>query len=362
MVRDPRIPSSISDLDSGEPTCPAPPPLAGTDDSSNLGYTLPVRIKLTNGIMLAGYSPAVAHYGQGLPFYTTLRGLTGWVNARVQLPSMKFMIDPADVTFCEGAGVSVATPATTSHPDWGGWDCEFDCGSWSVATRPDGSQFHPIPSTFSDFFLYDPSREPSGQLNAEDLVVNEVGARLKDVRADGALDLEIDLALGLTLQQGDGSATHQFPVDLAGTFTTVAKAPITPDASGVPWDIGEPPPRRPSYLPARPLRGAVEGESATVGSNTFSFDTRRLDALQDPEQRWMAANLATFIFGMDKYGTTLIGDQPWFDAYSRYFDDVTYGRQSFLPMAPGLAESSIDQTIDKIGLRQGVPAGCGFDQ
>ncbi|MEV5000764.1 hypothetical protein [Nocardioides sp. LML1-1-1.1] len=360
VSRDPRLPSGVADLASGDPSCPAPAPLAATDDGSPEGYTLPVRIKVTNGTMVAGYSPSADHWGQGVPYSTTLRGLTGWVNARVQLPSMKLLVDRDDVDFCDGAGVSIADISGITPPDWGTWDDE---GSYvnSRKTRADGSEFYAYPGTFLGSYLYAPDMEPARRLNVEDLAVKSISAKLSGIRADGSLDLSVDLALGATLAIGNGNPDLQFPIDIKGTFSTAVKMPITPQVSGISWDIGEPPSKRSPMMPTKPLAGAVEGGRTSVGSNAFTFDTGRLDAMPPGDGRSLAVSLLTFLYGSDKYGADVLLDQPWGDYYNAFINGMLDGSASFPAIAEGVSEVGVDMTVDKVGLPKGVPAGYGFD-
>lgn len=363
VSRDPKIPQSIADLRSGEPSCAAPAPLAATDDSSDDGYTLPIRIKLTNGMLLAGFSPAAQHWKQTLPFQVTMGGLTGWVNARVQLPSMNLLVEPRDVHICDDgrARLGISDLGVAQYPEVAALDEEWGYAD-TASTQPDGSPFYPVPGTFSGkFSLSHPDAAPSNRYEVRDPVVNSVSAALVGMRSSGELELETKLSLGVTIARGDGF--YEFPVDFSGTFSTAVKAPITPRIQDdVSWDIGDPVPERRSYLPTKPLPGAAEGSTTTVGSEKFVFDTSRLEALPtDNDARSLGVSLSTFLFGVDKYGQNILLDQPWAEGYGAYLSGMLDGSLPFFPMTPGVADLSIDMTVDRIGLPTGPPPGFGFD-
>lgn len=356
---DPELPSSMADLNSGEPTCAAPTPLAGTDDASPQGYTLPVRIKITNGIMLAGYSPAAAHWKQPVPFMMSMQGLTGWVNARVQLPSMNLLVEPGDVTFCKGgAHIGIKGANTAQYPEWGPLD---DPGPWAVYHHSDGSRYNPPPGTFPAYF-YSPRADaaPGRRLDLTDVTVKSVSASLTGLGARGELGLETKMTLDARIVRGDGGLVD-IPVGISGTFSTAAKGVITTPTANVPWDIGARPGPRSSYLPAKALPGAVEGATTTLGSATPIIDTSRLDALPQGDSRGVATTLYGALYDLDKYGQSVIVDEPWFDLYNAAIFGMIDGSGSFFPPDPGAADVSVDMTIDRIGLPKGVPLGYGFD-
>jgi len=364
---------TVADLASGPPTCAAPAPLAATSAGSPEGYTVPVRIKLTNGTMLAGYSAAAAHYGQKIPFTSRLAGLTGWVNARIQLPSMKVLVLPHDVTFCDSGYFALAYTANGAifPPDYGIWDCGVDCvDPRQVQTQPDdGATFVAIPGTIQgpspaddDGYLYGPPGADS-RVDVRDLVANSIDARVTGLGADGSLNFSVDLKLGATVAQHVtvGAPAFSFPVDIAGTFSTAVKLPVAPQSpDGLSWVSGLP--ERPSYLPAKTLSGAVEGSTATIGSNRFTFDNTRLDAVSPTDPgRSVAVSIAPLMVGTDKYGVTLLQDWPWQDNFAPWISGVLDGSQPFPQIPSGAADVSMDMTIDQIGLPRGIPAGYGWD-
>ena len=364
LSRDPQLPGSIADLRSGDPSCAAPAPLAATDSGAAEGYTLPVRIKVTNGMMLAGYSPAAAHWKQGVPFSLQLRGLTGWVNARVQLPSMKILVDPADAVMCDGARLAVAQPGTAPYPDWdwAAWDDPGN-GSWSLSQKPDGSMEAAPPGTFISYIYRRFGSDNPGQtLVIENTRVKSVKAALSGLTVSGALELRVDLDLDLDVVRGDHEPGVQFPLGVSGTFTTQVKAPFAPPTTNVPWDVGQvKPAKHPSYLPTTTLSGAVEGATSTVGSSDVDIDVSRLDDVTDAQAKGIATSLYSFLYGVDPWGQGIVFDEPWGDQYSQWSGNASQGLASFFPPDRGVADVSADMTIERIGLPKGPPSGYGFD-
>lgn len=364
LSRDPQLPGSVADLRSGDPSCAAPGPLDATDAGSAEGYTLPVRIKVTNGMMLAGYSPAAAHWRQGVPFSLQLRGLTGWVNARVQLPSMKILVDPADAVMCDGARLAVAQPGTAPYPDWdwAAWDDPGN-GSWSLASQADGTLEAAPPGTFISYiYRLFGADDPGQTLVIENAKVKSVEAALADLTPNGALKLRVDLDIDLDVVRGDHQPGVQFPLGVSGTFTTEVKAPFAPTTANVPWDVGKvQPAKHPSYLPPTTLPGAVEGATSTVGSSEVDIDVSRLNDVTDAQAKGIATSLYSFLYGVDPWGQGIVFDEPNGEQYSQWSGNVSQGLAPFFPPDRGVADVSADMTIERIGLPKGPPSGYGFD-
>lgn len=358
---DPEIPTSVADLRSGEPTCPAPALPPATDASSEDGYTLPVQIKLTNGIMLAGYSPSAAYWKQGVPFSLHLRGMTGWANVRVQLPSMKLLAGPGDVTICDGAGLGVAQPGIAPYPEWGDWAPWNDPWGWIIKDRADGSQVAVPPGVY-DSYTYSPlaSATPGRRLEIENVAVNKVAAKLTGLGSKGELEVAVDLGLDLDVVRGDHVGVS-FPLGVSGTFSTAVKAPFAPPTHNVPWDIGKvPPAQHRSYLPSSTLPGAVEGSTATVGSTDVDIDVSQLkDANTD--SKGLAASLYMFLYGIDPWGLGVVGDEPDNPLYYQWSNEIRDGTRSFFAPDRGVADVGVDMTIDRVGLPKGPPSGYGYD-
>lgn len=363
VSRDPEIPDSLADLRSGDPSCPAPPLLPATDAGSAEGYTLPVRIKISNGIMLAGYSPGAAHWKQAVPFSLGLEGLSGWVNARVQIPSMKLLTDTDDVTFCDGARLGVSNPGNAPFPEWD-WAPWSESWVWTVLNQPDGSEYASPPGTFNSY-LYSrlSTADPGRRLDVENLTVNSLDGSLAGIAPNGELQLSVDLDLDLDVVRADHAPGVEFPLGVRGTFTTTAKAPFAPSTATVPWDIGRTPPaRHASYLPPKTLAGATEGSSSTLGSTDAEIDVSRLDKLTNTDAKGIATNLYGLLYGIDPWGLGVVYDEPDAPQYNQWVSSVMDGSGRFFPPGRNVADVSVDMTIDTIGLPKGPPSGFGFDE
>ncbi len=231
----------------------------------------------------------------------------------------------------------------------------------SVPGHDHGAQVDPLPAAAyvygpdaADQLLLPPVDEHGNKL----LYVSSINASVTGVSPDGSLELSVGLKMGATVESSDGDPNHVFPIDIAGTFSTAVKTPVTPHVpSGVTWDIGEPGlPQRSSSLPSKTLPGAVEGRTATIGSNSFTFDNTRLNAL-DPNtqsgQRYLATTLTTFLFGVDKNGQDILDNEedPNLWDPGHYYDytqnELPNGLAPFPDFSPGIADISMDMTIDR---------------
>lgn len=363
LSRDPALPTSADYLKSGEPTCSAPSPLPGTDSSSAEGFTLPIQIKITNGIMLAGYSPAAAHWNQPVPFSLRLHGLTGWVNARFQIPSMKLLVETSDVTMCDGANLAVAGPASAPYPGWSDWAPWTDINSgWGTETDADGKEVAVPPGTFNSLLYSDASgAAPGRKLVIENVIAKSVDASVTGIAPSGELQLSVDLDLDLDVVRGDHAPSVQLPLGMKGTFSTAVKAPLAPAVTQVPWDVGSPlPQKHDSYLPTKNLPGAEEGAMTTIGSTDASIDVSRLNMISNDTARGIAASLYIFLYGIDPWGNGIVYDEPDGTAYYSWSGGIAQKTEKFFTPDRGIADVSADMTISKLGLPKGVPSGYGF--
>lgn len=358
---------SVEALKTGaDPTCPAPPLPAATEAGSAEGYTVPLRLKLTDGIILAAYSDKSRRWGQKAPFGMRFAGLTGWITARVALPALTIDIAPGDVTLCD-AGSKLAAigafPRALLEP--GEWLPQY------AMEQPDGTQFIPYPGSLSTAF------EGLMDLRLEQFVADRVKATVTGLSADGSLELSTELASTQTASNAHvrppDNATTCPGITMDGTFGTAPKERVTPQPppagsitmtdtfSGAQrsYTPGLPVRQPKVYLPTRPLSGAVEGGRATIGSNWFDV---RVPSPGTPGSARCGGELNLFFYGADDQGQpnfrTEVAD--W-DAFEWWFLDPSGpGGQ---PIVPGLADFSIDVTVDRVGLPRfaDVAPGSGFD-
>lgn len=359
LNRDPYIPTSVAGLkENSGPTCPAPPLPAATDAGSADGYTMPLRLKLSKGVLLVGYTEKAHSWGQEMPFTIQMGGLTGWITARVSLPSLQVEVKPADVQLCDTSNLARSlTPFSRRLLTPENWLSTY------VMNQPDGTEFIPYPGSLALPFI------GLRGMRMEEFVAQQVQASVTAVAADGSLKL----GTSLTSTQTATNAYDRPPdeqticpdVKLHGRFSTEPKQIITPEApegltqtelwSGLTRDyVPEVPERQTQvYLPTRPLSGAVEGGSATIGSNWFDLEVPATGGGR------CGGDLNALFYGADENG-------DW-NANPTYTDPDTFEwwllDNPFLTISPGLADLSLDVTVDKIGLPKYVdlPSGYGFE-
>lgn len=362
LSRKPFFTAKVDDLkNSPEPSCPAPPLPTATEPGSGAGYTMPLRLKLSNGVMLAGYSDAAHRLGQETPFSIQMAGLTGWITARVSLPSLRVEIEPTDVQLCGTDSFTKAFQAFSRT--------QLDPTNWSpsyVQIQPDGTEFIPIPGSMALTL---------GSLNdmrLRDFVAQQVKARITGVEADGSLSLTTELKSTQTISNahrtpGDATDDTVCPgVEIDGTFGTDPKQIVTAEPppegtftmtdtfSGAQRNYTPAMPARQSkaYLPGRTLSGAVEGGSVTVGSNWFDVMAPQGECRSEVHQQFYGygddgtANFKTYIEDWDNFEWWWLDPAP----------DAPYPR--------GLTDLSLDVTVDKVGLPKyaDVPTDYGFEE
>lgn len=339
------LPETLAGLAKIADSCPAPALPEPQDANGESGYRMPVRIKLGNAAMLAGFTEEAAHHGQGVPF-TSVSGLRGWVVAWVSLPAMTLSVDPDDVTMC--TGWSALGSAWYGNPeDENQMEQNASDAKREKLLSPLGDTYTPIPGTIQGYLL-EPGDPGDVEMQIKGLVASKVKAAVTGVNPDGSLEVEQTLDL-----DGDLAAvniisnreTFACQVGLSPTATTSPKTLRAPDDSlkfgGK--RVGVPPAPDKDYLPNKALTGAVEGGTATVGANRFGIDLSG----GAPVCR---VGLVQALYGFNPEGLTTafeLGASP-------------FGSTKPFPIAEGLADLSVDLTVDKIGLPKGLPEGYGF--
>lgn len=339
FVQDLNIPRTIAGLADIAESCPAPEMPAAQDADGASGYRMPVRIRLDNATLLAGYTPEAATQDQGIP-YGTVSGLKGWVVAYVDLPAMTLSVQPDDVELC--TGWAAYTVAVFGRPK--------QKAAMLAAAQEFDNKFIPIPGTLLPY-NGSPS-DPDRRLKLKNFVAASVEAAVSGVNPDGSLEIEQTLALtGDLTQEAQTSpappgSEFTCPISASPAASTAPKTLRAPDDSltygGKP--VGVPPAPDKVYLPTKPLSGAVEGGTATVGANRFSVTLSGGSLL-------CKTAILQAVYGFDPTGAVY--------AFKRGASPFGSSAKPF-PIADGLLDLSVDLTVDKIGLPKGLPEGYGF--
>jgi hypothetical protein len=347
---DPYIPQSLADLkQSPEPTCSAPALPAPTQAGSPQGYTVPIRIKLTNGVVLSGYSQRAAFRDQPVPFSIVMSGLTGWVVGRVSLPSLEVRVDPGDVHLCDYDRATGVGPLTKAFQSYG-----YQTLADAIATyRRTGTVagggaalWVPFPGTTTVPWPGSLGQRIGGldNMGVRDAVAQQVEVETSGVAADGSLELGTRLTSRMKTdpapQNGQPNTVFTCNVNVSGTFGTAGKqiVDIVPPTLPNGYQPLMPARQDKVYLPTRNLTGAVEGGTATVGSNRFDVGIPTIAATR------CGGVVNTQFYG---YGVYNGNDRANFAAGSSGGGDS--GPEGY-PIVPGLADMSLDMTVDKIGL------------
>lgn len=332
------IPGSVSALKDLADGCPAPDLPAAQDADGDQGYRMPIRIKIDDALLLAGYTPEAADHGQGIPF-SSVSGLRGWVIAWVSLQAMKLTVDESDVSLCTGY--------STYGLAWDGTPSAKRRMLQNAASV--GDEYIPIPGSLQLFAS--PPKDPINQLQMRDFVASNVEAAVSGVNPDGSLEVEQSLTLSgrlASILMSTGRELFDCKVSTSVDASSRTKELRAPDGSqsygGKP--IGVPPAPNKEYLPSSPLTGAVEGGKASVGSNWFSVQV-------DGGHPVCASAILQAFYGFNKEGISHAfekGARP---------PPANSGRPVF-PVVDGLSNVGVDLTVDKIGLPKGLPEGYGF--
>ncbi len=359
-----------TDLKVGAPdpsSCPAPAMPAPTEDTGSDGYTVPIRLKLSNGRVTGGYTPNAGRFGQ-FPF-ATWGTLTGWIVGSVSLPSLQVHVDPSGVVLCGGrfhlANPSQGFEGFETESLWGD---RADDGLWygKDGTWIPDARFEPVPGTFAG--EYYPPSSPL-QLRLKTAVAQSIQTSVSGVTADGRLKVVSPMAASIELRwfnqlTGADNANYCHFL-MTGDMTTDPKKPLVPEsqtdfAAGNPaapaggWTVGVPP-AIPDHdlLPNDALSGAVEGGTARLGSNSATVE------FVDGRPLCLTA-LPNALFGYDKDGLWQASSSAA-NGYPGYPAPQVLG---VMPrIIPGLMDFGVDLTVDKVGLPKfaDLPAGYGFE-
>jgi hypothetical protein len=346
-----------------EPTCAAPPMPAPTDADDAKGYTVPIRLKLTNGIMVGGFNSPGWHHGTDMPFSIYNSRMTGWAVGRVQLPSLQVELDPSGVVLCKSTGGGYATASSGS--------CirkAVDNGTDPDAcamTLPGGDKYLNIPGPP---FIETIGLKGTLHVGLAQAVVSAMSAKVNGLDPTGRLRLSSDLDADLTIAQflANGTPSIQCPSTLGigpehGRSMTTDPLEVA-SADPQPWPVSGHPgvtipvaSKAPKiFLPGKPLSGAVEGGTATIATNVFDLDilggTGSVGACQST---WPA-----LFYGVNKWGMLNVGEPGYADPTD---PSLSQNSLTHLPIPSGSAEMSIDVTVDQIGLPKGLPTGYGFE-
>lgn len=355
------IPGSIQDLKQMPETDCAPPALPDPTrpgDGSGKGYTVPIRIRLSDGVILGGYSDRAGFRDQPVPFTIQTGGMSGWVVGLVSLPSLRFeVVDPEhDVRLCDFDRAAGSGPVAKSFEPYPLAFVEDQIEQYvsSGGTLPDPNNFNTVVPFKGTSIVPWPGAlglrlMGLDNLGLKDAVAQQVEIGVSGLAADGSLQLATQLKADVRadpkpLPNGQPNTSFQCDIKVSGTFGTAAKErvvatpPTLPDPGQTSGFFTPAVPARQDkvYLPTKPLTGAIEGGRATIGSNWFDV------AIPDPG-------------GPTRCGTTVNAIFYGF-GFSGGVDIANWGSATYIPpvggvpIVPGLVDLSLDVTVDHVGL------------
>lgn len=374
---DPYLPRSIGELkQSPEPSCAAPALPAPTDAGSPEGYTVPLRLKLSNGVLLAGYSSRAKGWGDQVPFSIIGSRITGWVVARVSLPSMKVTVAPADVTLCPYVRATDSGPTIKALQSYALGEIESQISRITQGdVPPPAVRWVPFPDTTTAPFPGTLGQRIAGldKMGMTNMIARELSVRVSGVAPDGSLEMATDLDSTMDADPGplpNGNPNPRFlcrNMGVTGTFGTAAKdlaataaePPAIAAQPGSPADFYRPrvPKRQDKvYLPTRNLTGAIEGGTATIGSNSFTIRVPKSAASCGG-----VVNTQFYGYGFHDGGSPGAELQDLANFFPTGFS--IFPPPEGYPIVPGLSDLSLDVTVDAVGLpkRADLPAGYGFE-
>jgi len=347
--------TSAEQLRTGGVNCSAPEmlPPNNAGDGSGQGYRVPFRMAITDGRSLAGYSPTAKQFDQ-LPFGTGVLGITGWVRGWVQLPSLKLDIPEDGITLCDGAQAYWESLVTAGNTD------RFDLppgAYWGMSTYPDG--------------FITASVQPTQQGPAH--------AEITGLDSAGGVEFRTSMPLALRLQQAYrfGGIGFDCTVDIEMTLST-DPGPLVESFDPVPtpfpdpadWDsqeeyekyyqpyypVNTPAPEQ-YRMPAHSLDTASTGGEATAANAHISIPLA-YDSPENPGHctapRGSQPAVSNILAPKSKETgmSAVTGAKP-----VQHGADGTIG----WPVQSGAVQTTVDITVDDIGIQQGLPGGFGFE-
>jgi hypothetical protein len=337
---------SPDEIRTGGVNCAPPdvPAASNAGDGSGNGYRIPFRIAMTDGRVLGGYSQPADEAGK-YPFKSGGFGLTGWVTGWVEIPSMRFVVPQDGVVLCPGGK-----------------------GFWHFSSsEPNGD-----PPPYGMFLGM--SAYPGGGIDMEVSLesAGPAATTLTGVTASGELQVKASLSVNATFStittSGERTnictATTDISLSTDPTPPPSAFASVRSNLSANPdhwavydfytaqYDFSARPPKR-TEMPTRALSSAVEGGKGTIGSATLGWP-----AMDGPEGVCnQPSAYSTALAPIDP----ATGDQPpgvWVVFF--YFTGLA-GLIPAFDVPPGALQTSLDLSVDSVGLTRGVPAGFGFE-
>ncbi|MCR1781786.1 hypothetical protein KVF89_04490 [Nocardioides carbamazepini] len=335
-------------LRTGGVNCPRPEPLAASEAGSGHGYRVPFLMALTDGRVLANYSPVALSAGQ-LPFGASVYGVTGWVRGWVALPSLRIEVPDDAVTLCPGSGVSWAEGfAMEPRGSFGLVVAAADgIGSnraWTELT-PVGAPRASITGLTS-----------SGELEFSASMKVEVHA--KQVQGD---DATIVRDCATTVEMRLGTTPDLLPAAFAPLEGALPSDPSRWTSQQEydrfyqdPVDMKSAPPAR-HQMPPRALDGALPGRSATMVNATAAVPALVCPPGSAKFGQFLQGTLAPL--NRDGYvqpGTVRVAGRD--TDYASMLKDP----RPLFEIPAGAVQTAIDITIDDVGMPRGLPTGYGF--
>ena len=341
-------------LRTGGVNCSAPEmlPPNNAGDNSGQGYRVPFRMAITDGRSLAGYSPTAKQFDQ-LPFGSGVLGTTGWVRGWVELPSLELDIPEDGVTLCDGAQAYWESLVTSGNSD------NFDLppgAYWGMTTYPDG---------FTSASVHTTQQGPAH-------------AKITGLDSTGGVQFRTSMPLALRIQQAYrfGGTGFDCTVDIDMTLST-DPGPLVESFDPVPtpfpdpadWDsqeeyekyyqpyypVNTPAPRK-YQMPSNSLDTASTGGDATAANVDISIPL----AYDSPEN----PGHCTAPQGTQPTVSNILapkGKDTGLSAVTEA-EPVQHGADGTIgwPVQPGSVQTSVDISVDDIGIQQGLPEGFGF--